>query len=184
MRVLGPRRISAAAACAVGLLIADSASAVPVYVGSWQVDNGPSWATLPSAYSGQQAAALLFGGNPSDYAISTIDDNPANIDFMAWVSTWGGGKLGLCAGAFPCGTKVAEDFDVSTAGVYRNPGDISAYVNDWAIGPQYTNYVFVDNAPGVTALNGVAEIPEPATLVLFGTGLAAAGLLRRRRRRA
>ena len=39
--------------------------------------------------SGQEAAALLFGGVASDYVISTVDTNSLNINFMAHVDGWG-----------------------------------------------------------------------------------------------
>lgn len=136
-----------------------------VYVGSWTVDQGPRWTTVPPAYSGQEAAALLFGGSPGQYVTSTVDSNPANIDFNAWISTWGGGSY---CGGFPCGGIVPDNYVVSTGGLYQNPGDTSTYVNDWAIGPQFTNYAFL-------------ATPEPGSLVLFGSGaLGLVGLLRRK----
>ena len=146
--------------------VACQVSATPVYVGSWEVDQGPSWTPVPPAYTGQEAAALLFGGSPADYAISTVDSSPADINFSAWVSTWGSIGLGLCGGGFPCGTIVPENFAVSTHGLYQNPGDTSAYVTDYAIGSTYTNYAFL-------------ATPEPGSLVLFGSGaLGLVGVLR------
>jgi hypothetical protein len=160
--------VSAAALLALALpTIADAATYT--YVGSWRVDGTPYTGTNP-AFTGQGAAAFLFGGSAANYAISTIDANAANIDFKSWVSVWYAGSFPDCPG-YPCGRKVAQNFAVSTDGLYQNPGDTSAYVLDWAVGPQFTNYAF--------AVGDV--VPEPASwaMLIAGFGLVGAALRRR-----
>jgi hypothetical protein len=135
------------------------AAAATTFVGSWEVDQGPSWGNYPTAYSGKEAAALLFGGVASDYVISTQGSSVSNIDRMAWVSV------------IYIGTdKVADDFKVSTNGRYQTPGDTSAYVRDNASGSYFTNYAF-----------HVTAVPEPETYAMLMAGLGLMGFTLRRR---
>ena len=166
------------AAAFAALLASVGAQALPVFVGQWQVDEGPAWDTVPTAYTGQEAAAFLFGGSPLDYVISTVDNLVANIDFMTWVSVWGIGA-----------DKVAQDFRMDTVGEYRMEGDTSAYVNDSAPGADYTNYAFrlvADEEPvpprGNTPVD-TRSVPEPAAASLVVLALAGAAASRRRAER-
>jgi len=142
--------------------------------GSWEVDQGPSWTVVPPAYTGQEAAALLFGGSASNYVISTVDDNMADINFSNWVSVYGGsGNLPSCVPSVNShGCIVADNFVISNGGTYSASGDTSAYVNDFAGGPDFTNFAFE-----------VSSTPLPAAFPLFATGLGAIVLLGWRRKR-
>ncbi len=151
--------------CAAGAL---------TYVGSWRVDAGKSYLKYPLAYTGQEAAALLFGGLPSDYHISTVGKDPAKIDNMAWYSV-----LGVTGGK-----KLRQNYDVSRAGglyydgkpydntLAGNPA--SAYVRDNAYGVLYTNYAFrIDPiVPDPLPLSTPASLPVMAggfgVLLLLG----------------
>ncbi len=154
------------------LAMASSAAnaATYVYVGSWTPSDGPAWTSNPLAYSGVGAAALLFGGSASDYAISTVDNNPLNIDNRAHYE-----MIGIGSRVF------AENFFRGTEGVTRYQDvyvfdeavdTVSAYVDDFS----NTNVNYAFRIVG----NGV---PEPAAwaMMLAGFGLVG-GAMRRRQK--
>jgi hypothetical protein len=133
------------------------AAADIIYVGSFQVGQGPFYTTAPITYSGITAAQLLFG--PGTYEISTISDLVASINNESWYSTYG----------VSGGQALIDTFTNSTR--YNAFGDSSAYVQDNAVGAAYTNYVFK-----VTP----AAVPEPASLVLLSLGLIVLFYVRKR----
>lgn len=158
------------------------AQAATVFAGSWTVDQGPSWSGSPPngplAYTGQEAAALLFGGLASDYVISTVDNLVANINNMAWYSV-----IGYNGNQGDGGSLLAQDYSSKYLGQFYGPttgyplasptAAASAYVSDNARGATFTNYAFrIDAAPGV---------PEPATWVMMLAGIGAVGAAMRRR---
>lgn len=164
-----------AGALAVAGAAAHAAGVSYTYVGSWQVDAGPNWSSLPPAYTGQEAAALLFGGAPSDYAISTAGTDPNTVNNLAWYSI-----LGVAGGSALADTY----FSKTSGGLYYDGGGFSSgdltnpassYVQDNATGATYTNYAFA-----VT----LAAVPGPAGLSLMLGGLGALAVVVRRRRRS
>jgi hypothetical protein len=154
---------------AVLLLSSFGAQAVPMFVGSYAVFDGPAWPTNPQVYSAREAAALVFGGSYTDYAISIVDSlDYTTITHTGWYDGWGEHQ----------GMIFNEDYRLDVGGLgYANPGGVgtarSAYVRDGLTDTQrFRNYVWR------------VDVPEPATGSLFGVGLLALGLLRRRRQGA
>lgn len=157
-----------------------AAAATYVYVGSWYVGAGPAWTDNPAVYSGQEAAALLFGGNASDYAISTIDSNVANINFMTYVDGWGDDQYLY--------TAVSQSYSLVTGTGYNDPGGTgtaySAYVLDHGCDVRYSDpQASCDGSPGLNfAFRMSGAVPEPASwgLMIAGFGMVG-GALRSRR---
>ena len=152
------------------------ASASYTYVGSWEVDQGPSWGSQPAAYSGQQAAALLFGGNASDYAISTVGSSPSTINHEAWYSVLGyngpnNGGIAFADSYLSSNSSQNPGYYFSGNNAYRM-GDsteaASAYVSDNADSGNI-NYAFTGSA-----------VPLPPSVLLLAPGLAGFFAMRRK----
>ncbi|MFZ6691545.1 PEP-CTERM sorting domain-containing protein [Undibacterium sp. SXout20W] len=73
------------------------------------------------------------------------------------------------------GLVLPQNFTNDTNG-YVSPGDVSAYVHDWANGSTFTNYAFY-NAP-------TTSVPEPESMPLIGLGLLGLVLARRKTQKA
>jgi len=127
------------------------------YIGSWNVADGPNWSVNPPTYTGQDAAALLFGGSAGDYRISTAGTDIATITDTAWYNRYGGNPANF--------TENASDFSVDTLGAgYNTQSDSSAYVGDHTGTPTY-NYAFT----GGQSLGGSLTHVGTGTLILSGT---------------
>ena len=125
------------------------------YVGFFDGLSGPEWTTNPPCYTGQEAAALLFGGVPEDYAISTNSNSvdPNTITFTAWLVGWG------ISGwyEFPQDYKL----DVPPVG-YNNPG---------GAGTSYSAYVWDNPPPPGNTINYVWRVNEKVPLSDWAVGL-------------
>jgi hypothetical protein len=143
---------------------AASAFATPTYVGSWDLFSGADYYDKPPTYTAQEAAALLFGGLASDYLISTLGDNAALINGMAWYDQYVDGP-----------SIFAQNYreDHGVLGQYDTRGDTSAMVMDNANGWGLINYAF--------RVERSADVPEPLSLGLMGLGLAGLAAARRRK---
>jgi PEP-CTERM motif len=169
----------AAAATFIALLGLGAAEATPTYIGNWEVDSGPSYYPQSLAYTGQEAAALLFGGTASDYVISTVDSNAADINDMAWYSVLG--VLGPHDGAYEFAQDYVSSASSQAPGYYDSGNSFSgqstdaasAYVADNATNGN-VNFAFRIDATTTSA-------PEPITLSIFGAGLVGAAAMRRRK---
>jgi fibronectin-binding autotransporter adhesin len=122
--------------------------------GSWTPYGGPLWTTgTAPTLSATEAAALLFGGSAIDYRISSVSNQVADIDDMAWYDVYAIGRS-----LFSSTYKVDGNGD----GFYNQPGDTSAYVSDNFVND--TNYAF-------TLTSGIGGLTKVGAGTLTLTGI-------------
>jgi len=172
-----------AAAIAVTCLSGAAHAVTYTYVGSWHVGDGPVWTSNPAVYTGQETAALLFGGSPSDYAISTVDNNPLNINFMAFADGWGDTSHLFS-------NPVAQNYSLTLGTGYNDPFGgpaFSTYVLDHSCFNRYgdASQSCDSSEPGLNyAFRSGGAVPEPGTWGLMVLGIAGLGASLRMHRRA
>jgi len=168
----------------IGASATSSAAPIYEYAGSWFVDDGPSWSaqdangdyTTP-VFSGIEAASFIFGGNAEDYAISTVSNQIADINFSTWMDGWGDSTTYGYSG-----NPAAQDLhiDLNGDGLYALDSGFgqaySAFVSDHSLHLQ--NFAF--RIIGDDSVN----VPEPSSIALLGLGLAGFGLSRRKKQQA
>ena len=137
--------------------------AVYQYVGSFIPSNGPSFSTNPAVYTAQEAAALVYGGNASQYAVST---NSSTITHTGYLNGWGEHTTNMI---------FVEDYklDLGNAG-YNTPRGSGTARSAWvADGNNGTNYAWriilgtdvVRGTAGADEING-----SPGGEVIHGLG--------------
>ena len=143
-------------------------AATYVYVGSWNVYSGPEWGKAPPAYTAQEAAALLFGGAASDYAVSLTADI-TGVTHTAWYD-----QIGIGGGVFSesYNAKAAGGLYAWGPGGFGDKGAASAYVRDNLTVGHAINYAF-----------RISAVPEPATWAMMIIGFGAVGSMVRTSRR-
>jgi len=151
----------------LAVLVCGVAQATPVFMGSYDVYGGPEWGSNPPVYSAREAAALIFGGSPTDYAISISSSlDPATITYTGWYDGWGEHQ----------GMIFDQDYKLDLGNLgYNDPGGEgtarSAYVKDGLSG--HTNYVW--------KADGVPAVPAPAAVLLATMGAACVTWVRGRK---
>ena len=173
------RRLICGLVAGIAAVVTTTVASAAAYVGSYWVGGGAYCQTNPPVYTGQEAAALHFGGKPSDYWIS-IDPNV--VTHTAWEdgdgdtshlkTPWEGGiSLG----------PVAEDYSFDFGEGYAKPWfghEFSAYVGD----NEWKNTTADSRDASINYVFRVDAVPEPATwaLMLAGFGLVGATMRRQR----
>jgi hypothetical protein len=168
---------------AVLIASAGQVQAAVIFIGQFDVGDGPTWSNGPQVLSARETAALLFGGSFTDYAISTNPNtiDPLTVNHMAWVDGFADESY-----LFP-NTPASEDFKIDVGPVGYSAGDFSAYVFDHdysGFGPYEPGNTTGNNVNYVWRYDTGAAVPEPTSMAIFGLGALAMAYRTRRKSKA
>jgi hypothetical protein len=169
----------------IAYLSQDSANVVATGSGSLNVSNCSNFGGVPSAFVSANAAELVLGASAPFEACFITMSGPTSFgaggffppdaatgSYVGLANIPGSAQIVLAqtyvSGA-PLGTSTATWDNTTLAALGITDG---TYVWTWGNGA---------NADSFTLYAGVSPIPEPASLALLGSGLAALALQRRRK---
>lgn len=174
--VNGPEQIGALVG--ENITASSPSSALYLYNGSWGLNSNGSWTSSRNGYMGiwpnNGPVRVTFGNAPiSGFAF-----------FMNYVPNFGAPTV---LSAYDAGGALLESFDVTNLAAISTPGGVDAgAVRGIQRGAADIAYLEISGQGTVlddlTFGRGGQQVPEPATLGLFGLAIAALGSIRRKKK--
>jgi hypothetical protein len=149
----------------LSLFACNASASIYNYVGSFNVSQGPAWQSNPDVYSAVEAAALIFGGNASDYAVSINSDT---VTHTAWYDGWGDHTGRVFADTFKLDLGLPGYNAIDSVGDFGRVADNGGYGDGTAAA--YSAYV-LDGISDVNYVWRASPVPVPAAVWLFGSAL-------------